>query len=318
MRRSRQIAAGMLTIAAGVTLAGYLNIGKTVYRDTSRLATPEESRTRTKDYLKEAKLSVDVIAQKHGAKIERYNLESYEGKAIPVLAFIVGDGYDRNTAVLIHGLTGTKETTVSVADKFLALGYNVLAYDQRSTGDSTANTTTFGVKEAEDTLSVLHHMDGQIGEDKKLVLWGTSFGGATAAIAASKADEGLIDYLILDSPLNSGVDMIREGVQKEVKGSRGWEKIVMSAGDVMWKLRQGFGFNAMNPAERLREAKETLPPVMIISSRDDDITPPYMTEQYLDALGSGATVHWTTGKHSRAFDLHSEQYQQWLKDFVTL
>ena len=97
------------------------------------------------------------------------------------------DSLYKGTVILFHGLTTNKGNVLAEAYEFRYLGYNVMLVDFRAHGNSGGNTTTIGVREAEEVKLAYDYMS-QKGE-KRIILWGSSLG----AVAIAKA---VADYTI--------------------------------------------------------------------------------------------------------------------------
>lgn len=65
---------------------------------------------------------------------------------------------------------------------FLENGYNVVSYDQRSSGENRAQYTTFGYLESDDLADCVEYLKDNINDNNKIGIWGTSYGGATVGI----------------------------------------------------------------------------------------------------------------------------------------
>ncbi len=72
------------------------------------------------------------------------------------------------------------------AYEFRYQGYNVLMVDFRAHGNSGGNTTTIGVREAEE-VKLAYDYVSQMGE-KKIILWGSSMGAVAIAKAVADYD----------------------------------------------------------------------------------------------------------------------------------
>ena len=96
------------------------------------------------------------------------------------------DSVSKGTVILFHGLTTNKERELPEADEFRYQGYNVLLIDFRAHGNSGGNTTTIGVREAEE-VKLAYDYVSQSGE-KKIILWGSSMGAVTIAKALADYD----------------------------------------------------------------------------------------------------------------------------------
>jgi uncharacterized protein len=110
------------------------------------------------------------------------------------------DSVAKGTVILFHGITSNKGMLLPEASAFRYLGYNVLLVDFRAHGNSGGNTTTIGVKEAEEVNMVYDYITAK--GEKNIFLWGSSMG----AVVVAKA---IADYelkpagVILEMPFQS-------------------------------------------------------------------------------------------------------------------
>lgn len=83
------------------------------------------------------------------------------------------------TIVLIHGISGCKETQLERAQVLAEAGYASLLLDLRAHGESEGVYCTFGVKEKNDLRVVADTLERRFPK-QKLGIWGASLGGAVA------------------------------------------------------------------------------------------------------------------------------------------
>ena len=185
----------------------------------TQLTEPEETHQNVRGYLEKHGYDIDGALAKleeQGKVVREETVGSSTSEyGIPLLT--ISEPANERVAILIHGLDGTKLGTLPVAEMFLDMGYNVIAYDQPNSGDREPRINTLGVKESLDALDVLTYAEQQ--NPTGVVMWGTSYGGATTAYAAGQAEERL-DAIILDSPMSNGLDMTR-GVLEEIAAQNG-------------------------------------------------------------------------------------------------
>lgn len=90
--------------------------------------------------------------------------------------------------ILCQGFAGTKEMLLPpYAEKFAENGYIVLTFDYRGFGDSDGELGRLTPKlQVEDIKSAIIFLSSFVGVDaERIGLWGTSYGGANAIVAAS-------------------------------------------------------------------------------------------------------------------------------------
>ncbi|WP_051060975.1 alpha/beta hydrolase [Corynebacterium ulceribovis] len=311
--RTAAIAIVALLMAATVSFFG---LGIFVYLQTSQLSSPTSASSDARTPAKTSK-KIEQVAAENNAKAEFYDVTaSRDGHRIPVLSFAIDGNLDRDTVVLLHGLGGNKEGVTRIADMYLKFGYNVLAIDQMNHGFNTAHHNMMGVGESEETLDVLTHVAAHQSGDKKLALWGMSYGGETAALTTAKAPTGMLDYVVLDSPLLEGRDKVRRVLGKDMSPKSPFFRLASSSGEMVWKLRQGIDYADMDATMQLYQRQNELPPILVIQSRQDKTIEPHMADRLKDTLGDRVQVQWTDGGHAAYSATHTEQYRMWLAEFL--
>lgn len=101
--------------------------------------------------------------------------------------------------VLLHGLTSDRSTWGRTAPDLAAVGYRVLALDQRGHGGST-RTETYSFEEMRDDLREFADALG-LG---RLALGGHSMGGVVAELFAERSPGRLTGLFVMDSPPPEG------------------------------------------------------------------------------------------------------------------
>jgi len=81
----------------------------------------------------------------------------------------------RGTLVVLHGVADTRASTAPIVERYLARGFDVIAYDSRAHGESGGDVCTYGFYEKRDLRSVIDAFG-----HGPIVLLGTSLGAAVA------------------------------------------------------------------------------------------------------------------------------------------
>ena len=283
-------------------------------------------------------------------EIERVSVTStYEGHEIPAdyiypksLVEISGNGETQNTStrdgealaeknikdhdtvIMVHGLGGSRKTIIPVAQVFLEHGYNVLIYDQRSSGENTAPYTTFGYKEKYDLIDCANYVKG-FAPHKKLGIWGTSFGGITTLMAVCDPALGLTkstDFMILDCPVGSMegeiVDTLKQDGMGWISGYVAW------AGGIMNHLEMGYSLQDADACYVIKH-KKNVPssdnkdvPLFVINSKIDTVTPYYMGVDIYECYKSEhkKILSFEDAKHAFGWAAHEEEYRAGVEDFL--
>ena len=235
----------LAVLAAIVVLFGCFSlfIGTQVVAGSTQLVT-NESTTGVPDSFWE-KYSMDYDSFRAEYTIERLSLvSSFDGHEIPA-DYIYAPGSegskDNKTVILVHGLGGNRLTNYPVAEKFLEMGYSVVTYDQRSSNENTAQSTTFGFWEKYDLIDYIRYVKEQAPE-RTLGVWGTSFGGATAGLALGNAEiDAMVDFLILDCPVSSMRWMVEDEMRRMDIGIP--VSYMTFCGNIINRIHLGFFYN---------------------------------------------------------------------------
>lgn len=304
------VVGGMILVSALVTC---VMVGLASFDGMTRLTTNEETALDRDGEV--ARMGVDPAAFRAAYQIEEISVPSTRDNRLIPADYISPDGNrDRATAVLVHGLGGNRLSVYHIAELFLELGYNVLAYDQRASGENTAQRNTFGYLESYDLLDCVAYVDGLLGAKKPLVVWGTSFGGATTATALGR-DDSKIDAAFLDSPLSEARYLI-ENQLKLVEQERGTPAaFTMFTGNLALKLRLGFGVDDANAVKWIKNATT---PVLIFHSRTDTVTPFWMGQALYDAIPGKEKqlAVYSNSPHSMIYENNRENYRDNIQAFL--
>lgn len=242
-------------------------------------------------------------------QVERVEITStFDGHMIPADYIMTKNGTtDNKTVILVHGLGGNRYTTYPKAEMFLEMGYNVLAYDQRSSNENLAEKTTFGYWEKYDLIDCIDYIR-QKAPEQTLGVWGTSFGGATAGLAVGFLDtEKKVDFLILDCPVSSMEWMICETMGQMDMGIPA--EYMTWCGNIANKIMLGFSYQDADVPNALKDVDI---PVLIMNSKVDDVTPEFMGRDIYEAIQGEHKYIWTVedSKHAELWIDYNEEYRE--------
>lgn len=281
-------------------------IGKAVFDGYTNAVSREETIRNSQEFKKD----YDNLVKNY--KLEKIDIENQDlDHKIP--AIFAKKAGNKNIAVLVHGMGGTKETVTPIMKTFLELGYDVLAYDQRNSGENSANYNTFGVLEANDARAVINHITEKY-PDGNLILWGESMGALTSLTAAGK-DSSNIDYLILESPVSNGLTMIVDQMRDIAKDQGIPLYFLVRMGDWYSKVKLGYNFADMDGTTYM---KKITVPTLITNSKTDTLTPPYMAEDLYKAKADDKKELITVDNYNHASFAYKDRegYKKIVKDFL--
>ena len=118
--------------------------------------------------------------------------------------------------IMCHGFAGVKEMLLpAYAKRFADHGYIVLTFDYRGFGESEGEPGRLDPKlQIEDIHNAINFFTGIDGVDiSRVGLWGTSYGGANAVLAASNTDK--IKALCVQLTFANGHRVVTGGMSEE-------------------------------------------------------------------------------------------------------
>ena len=236
-------------------------------------------------------------------------------------------GTPRPLAVLVHGVTGWHRTWWRVGPALAALGWRVVAVDQRGHGHSPRidGTTTSG-ELADDLATTIDALGGSAD-----VLVGHSLGGAVAAELAFTRPERVRRLVIEDPPAISRV------------GDLAWldrldAEIAAAIDDPEAEVRRELAENARWLEEDARQDVEgralvdrvglqatfrgdvgnrvpallpqlTVPTLLLLASEGRSVFPPAMRQQLAPALPPNVRVEVVDSGHT----IHRDRFSEWMR-----
>lgn len=305
-------------VSGVIILTGIIGVsyytGLEVFNSSMQLSNNEDTGIeKMEEYLKKEGFDIEGFRRKYN--IEPVKIKSSTGKhIIPADYISVDGGEDRDTVIMVHGLGGNRITVYPTAEVFLKNGYNVLAYDQRSSGENTAQYTTFGYLESRDLADCVGYLKNNLSDNKKIGLWGISYGGATVGIflGSEKAEQN-VDFAILDSAVSDMTFMLFTEMETMDIGIP--VEFLMFTGNMVTRMKMGFFYK---DADVCIYTGKTSVPVMVIHSKADTLTPYFMGEDIFNSVPHNRKTIFTVedSKHADIFSDHPAEYESNIMEFI--
>lgn len=301
--KKKKILLAAVVLLVLLFLGGSYYMGTLIVDGSTQLVTNEDTKDIPDSFWETYGVSFDNFCSTYD--ITPFSLtSSFDGHTIPG-EYISARIRSKNTVILVHGLGGNRYTNYPVASFFLECGYNVITYDQRSSGENTAEKTTFGYWEKYDVIDCIAYAKEHTGTEI-LGIWGSSFGGATAAQAAAYEDtQDDLDFLILDCPVSSMEWMVEEEMRQMDMGIP--LPYLMWCGDTVNRIKLGFSYK---DADSARAAEKIRIPTLVVNSEIDDVTPFFMGKEIYDHLSSEKKELFTVpdSRHANIWLDHNAEY----------
>ena len=176
----------------------------------------------------------------------------------------------RGTIVYLHGVADNRASAAGVISRFLARGFDVIAYDSRAHGESEGDACTYGYFEKDDLHKVLDTVP-----PGPIVLIGTSLGAAVALQEA--ADDPRVTAVV-------GAETFSD--LRTVATERAPWFFTSGVIDRAFALAEQQGHFRVDAVSPERAAGQITVPVLLLHGALDRDTPPAHSERVLAALKS--------------------------------
>lgn len=244
--------------------------------------------------------------------ITKNSVISEDGVVVPFA--IIGDETlsKQETVILVHGLGGDFVSVYPQAEMYLKNNYNVIAIDQRASGESLDDKVSFGYYEKQDIKAVVDYVKSQNSEGE-IVVHGFSMGAATAGLYAGTDHANLnVDGVIMDSSFES-LKSVFESVWDDMNTGLPYSYAVW-CGDIVLKIKYGFGFDDADVNFALQSCQI---PVLVIQGKQDDIATIAMGQNMYDSVKTEKKEIWIIDtKHIEGYIDFPIEYTEKVFDFL--
>ena len=242
---------------------------------------------------------------------EAVEVVSQDGKILKGNLFRTGPGH-RKVVISFHGYRGWAYIGMG---RFLGMygsaGLDVLLIDERSQGASGGRWCTMGVLESADGVLWCRKIAEMYGEDVRILLHGTSMGGATVDLMASREDlPAQVKGIVSDC----AYDDVREVVYAKVPKFRFLVSVTLAIMRFWARLLTGADIFLAAPVKTIHGARV---PVLFIHGTADKLVPCSMLEHMDGACPLSAGVFLVDGApHAGSWHTDPEGYAARFTEFA--
>ena len=226
---------------------------------------------------------------------EKVDLETEDRKVIHGWLMLQPNSPEVPTLVYFHSNTGNRGYRLGHIEEFYrTLGVNVFIFDYRGYGESTDTPTEAGLMHDAEAVLEYVRFHPKI-DNRKIIIYGRSLGGAVGIYAASKFD--YIWALIVENTFTSLPTLISQ---------------TYSLGPYLSRMMN----NEWPSIERIKEIEC---PIMFISGRKDTTVPPdHMDELHANAQAAifKEIKRVPEGTHNNVRKVVGDEYREWISDFI--
>jgi pimeloyl-ACP methyl ester carboxylesterase len=226
---------------------------------------------------------------------------------------IDGRKEDGPTIIFTHGWSDSRYVTLARWGAMLTdVGSRVVMYDLRAHGDSSADVCHGGTVEADDLVTIVEQLAGEL--PRPLVLFGHSMGAGITLGAAAQLCSRDPKYRHIDGVIVEGgyID-----VYEPIKGiirQWGWP-----AQPMVWLARtyERLFIKAFMHIDRLQDAKSLSLPLLIAHTHDDTLCPIEDARQLAAAAPDAKLIEFESGGHWQLAWTHGQAYADALNGFLS-
>jgi pimeloyl-ACP methyl ester carboxylesterase len=210
----------------------------------------------------------------------------------------------RGLIIFLHGIADNRAGAGGVAQRFVARGFDVLAYDSRAHGESGGDACTYGFYEKADLRRVLDGLP-----KIPVVVIGTSLGAAIALQAA--AEDSRIRAVVAAEVFSDLRTVAQERTPFFVT-----ENLVRRALAVA-EERGAFEIDRVSPVEAARHI--TVPVLLIHGRLDTDTNPDHSRRVYANLRGPKQLILADGARHNQSLSTGAiwNEIERWLLESLT-
>jgi hypothetical protein len=244
--------------------------------------------------------------------VDKSSVVAKDDTVVPFVRIGKNEVDSNKTVVLIHGLGGDSVSVYPQAEMYLENGWNVIAIDQRASGDSKNKWVTFGYYEKLDVEAVVDYVKEEL-KQETIIVHGFSMGGATAGLYAGTehANES-VNAIVMDSSFESMKSMfllVWEDAETGIPTD-----YAIGCGDIVLRLKYGFNFDDADVTKGLITCKV---PILIIQSEQDKLVPDEMAVNMIDAIQHNKKEIWRVdSKHIEGYIDYPVEYEGKVMSFL--
>lgn len=214
--------------------------------------------------------------------------------------------------ICFHGYTGEGLSNyVAMTDYFLKHGYAVLLPDARAHGQSEGEYIGFGCLDRQDALGWINWTIQECGEDVKIMLHGTSMGGATVLMTSGLELPDNVKGIVSDCGFTSPKEVFAH-VLHSMYHLPSFPAI--QGADLINRKLAGYGMDECNAKYEVQKARV---PILFIHGDADTFVPCSMCHEIYDNCSAPKRKLIVKGAaHAESYYKDMETYEKALDEFA--
>lgn len=216
----------------------------------------------------------------------------FPGTNDKAILFVHGAG-NQNRANEVYGAP-------EIAKHFVGLGYTVLMFDLRGTGESAKTRISFGEYEKNDVEGAFEYLVTQDFKPQSIGIISDSLGAISTIMASSVVK--IAGGIVLDSPATE----VKPIVSKIMTDENNVPRILHPGAFFLAKLLYKIDIDSVRPIDKISQLKST--PLLFLHGENDTLIPPSNSELLMEQVDEGTRILFPDSGHVETYTKHPEQY----------
>lgn len=252
-----------------------------------------------KEWLMQQNLEQITITARDGIRLHAYYLPAEK----PSDRLVIG----------CHGYTSCGLSDFAAHSYFYhQMGFDCLIPDHRAHGESEGKYIGFGILDRYDCRAWINYVIKRFGEDKQILLHGTSMGGTTVLMTAGFSDlPKSVKCVIADCAFTSPYDVFTHILKRDYHLPA---FPIMNINDAMCRKKAGYGFQDYST---LTAVQQTRCPVLFIHGKEDNFVPTWMSQKNYEVCNSPKELLLVENAgHGASYYENQSQYEEAESRFI--
>ncbi|MEI0697374.1 alpha/beta hydrolase [Brachyspira intermedia] len=213
--------------------------------------------------------------------------------------------------IIVHPYEARGSYMKYFIEKFYNMGFNILAIDLRTHGESEGKIYSLGYLERLDVLAWIKYINDNY-NNVQIILYGISMGANAVMMCCNEDNTNNVKAIIEDAGFTNAYEQLKRRLDMAYKFSF---LPIVEATSLMSKIRLGFSFENIDVKKRVAMSKI---PILFIHGDKDELVDYNMVNKLYDACSSEKEkLIIKDGHHISAVFSNEDLYWNTIKNFIS-
>ncbi|WPC24662.1 alpha/beta hydrolase [Brachyspira hyodysenteriae] len=213
--------------------------------------------------------------------------------------------------IIVHPYEARGSYMKYFIEKFYNMGFNILAIDLRTHGESEGKIYSLGYLERLDVLAWIKYINDNY-DNSQIILYGISMGANAVMMCCNEDGTNNVKTIIEDAGFTNAYEQLKRRLDMAYKFSF---LPIVEATSLIAKIRLGFSFKDIDVKKRVSMSKI---PILFIHGDKDELVDYNMVNKLYDACSSEKEkLIIKDGHHISAVFSNEDLYWNTIKNFIS-